>query len=187
VATTDPLALPAVSTWYLATNLPRPGSPYAAEDRPAPADLAEVVRLYGLRNWVEQGYKQVKLELGWADFMVRSDRAIRRHWILVCCAFSFCWRTWFHDPPAAAATVAPARTDTPAGRGENEHRAPPTATPVLAGGAAPGARLAGSLDLPPPLLAGLVGASATTARPPSAAERRRRRPTAVPLSPGVTK
>jgi hypothetical protein len=23
--------------------------------------------------------------------MVRSDRAIRRHWVLVCCAFAFCW------------------------------------------------------------------------------------------------
>jgi len=44
-----------------------------------PADLTEVVRLYGLRMWVEQSYKQVKQELGWADFMVRSDRAIRRH------------------------------------------------------------------------------------------------------------
>jgi hypothetical protein len=32
------------------------------------ADVAEVVRLYGLRNWVEQSYKQVKGELGWADF-----------------------------------------------------------------------------------------------------------------------
>jgi len=29
--------------------------------------------------WVKQSYKQVKQELGWADFMVRSDRAIRRH------------------------------------------------------------------------------------------------------------
>jgi hypothetical protein len=28
------------------------------------ANLAEVVRLDGLRNWVEQGYKQVKGELG---------------------------------------------------------------------------------------------------------------------------
>jgi hypothetical protein len=36
---------------------------------------------------VEQSYKQVKQELGWADFMVRRDRAIRRHWILVFCAF----------------------------------------------------------------------------------------------------
>ncbi len=49
------------------------------------------MRLYGLRQWVEQGYKQVKQELGWGDFQVRSDRAIRRHWALVCCAFCFCW------------------------------------------------------------------------------------------------
>ena len=54
------------------------------------------MRLYGLRNWVEQGYKQVKGELGWADFQVRSDRAIRRHWTLVCCAFSFCWQAFRH-------------------------------------------------------------------------------------------
>jgi SRSO17 transposase len=187
VATTDPVTLPAVSTWYLSTNLPRPGSPYAAEDRPAAADLAEVVRLYGLRNWVEQGYKQVKQELGWADFMVRSDRAIRRHWTLICCAFSFCWRTWFHDPPASEPAVAPARTSTAAGRGEKRRRSLPTGTPVLAGGVATGARLARPLDLPPPLLARLVGASATTARPARAAGRRRRRPTTIPLPPGVTK
>ena len=51
----------------------------------------EIVRLYGLRNWIEQGYKQMKGELGCADFMTRSDRAIRCHWTLVCCAFAFCW------------------------------------------------------------------------------------------------
>ncbi|MEV7872590.1 hypothetical protein AB0P17_42270 [Streptomyces sp. NPDC088124] len=56
-----------------------------------PADLAEIVRLYGPRPWIEQSYKQVKDELGWADFQVRSDRAIRRHQTLVNCAFSFCW------------------------------------------------------------------------------------------------
>jgi hypothetical protein len=84
VATTDPGRLPGHRTWYLLTSLPRPAT------RPAQqANLAEVVRLYGLRNWVEQGYKQVKHELGWADFQVRADRAIRRHWTLVCCAFSF--------------------------------------------------------------------------------------------------
>jgi hypothetical protein len=55
-------------------NLPRSASPRGRQ-----ANLAEVVRLYGLRNWVEQGYKQVKGEPGWADFQVRSDRAIRRH------------------------------------------------------------------------------------------------------------
>ena len=60
------------------------------------APLAQIVRLYGLRKWVEQSYKQMKDELGWADFMVRRDRALRRHWTLVCCAFAFCWwhETW---------------------------------------------------------------------------------------------
>src|SRR6266481_5239116 len=92
VATSDPRTLPAASTWYLVTNLPVPGTTRAAAHPGLPpADLEEVVRLYGLRQWVEQGYKQVKQELGWADFQVRSDRAIRRHWALVCCAFAFCW------------------------------------------------------------------------------------------------
>ena len=95
VATTDPATLPPLTTWYLATNLPRPDGRRGTPPPFAPADLAEVVRLYGLRNWVEQGYKQVKEELGWADFQVRTDRAIRRHWTLVHGAFSFCWRAWF--------------------------------------------------------------------------------------------
>ncbi len=93
-----------------------------------------MVRLYGLRNWVEQGYKQVKGELGWADFQVRSDRAIRRHWTLVCCAFSFCWRAWF----------AQAR-----------HRR-------VAAGAAPGARLAWPVGRAGALLAGVVDQAPTS-------------------------
>jgi len=74
-ATTDRRELPALSTWYLPPNLP--------------STLAEIVRLYGLRNWIEQGYKQMKDELGWTDFMVRSNRAIRRQ--LVCYVVAFCW------------------------------------------------------------------------------------------------
>jgi SRSO17 transposase len=186
VATTDPATLPTVSTWYLATNLPRPGSPQATHDGPAPADLAEVVRLYGLRNWVEHGYKQVKQELGWADFMVRSDRAIRRHWALICCAFSFCWRTWFHDPPVPDPPVAPARADTAVGRGKKMRRSYPTATPVLAGGTTAGARLAGSVDLPASLLASVVHRAPAPGHP-GTPQRRRRRPSTLPLSPGVTK
>ena len=50
-------------------------------------------------NWIEQSYKQVKDELGWADFQVRSDVAIRRHQALVNCAFSFCWAAWFAEHP----------------------------------------------------------------------------------------
>jgi SRSO17 transposase len=94
VVTIDPRVLPDKATWYVVTNLPHPTSQRAQEEEselPAPADLAEVVRLYGLRMWVEQSYKQVKHVLGWSDYQVRSDIAIRRHWQLVMCAFSFCW------------------------------------------------------------------------------------------------
>jgi hypothetical protein len=175
VATTDPAALPAETTWYLTTNLPRPGSPRAADAGLEPADLAEAVRLYGLRLWVEQGYRQVKQELGWADFQVRADRAIRRHWALVCCAFSFCWRAWFAAPPSGAS----AREK----RGAVKRRS--QRPPPLAAGAAAGARLAGSLELPGALLAGVVDrAPAPGAAGPAGLGRRR--PAARPLSPVLT-
>ncbi|MFF4602858.1 hypothetical protein ACFY12_08925 [Streptomyces sp. NPDC001339] len=106
VAITDPAGLPEKATWYLATNLPHPDAPHATTSPHPPADLAEIVRLYGLRPWIEQSYKQIKDELGWADFQVRSDRAIRRHQTLVNCAFSFCWDQWF-DPPGPLDATAP--------------------------------------------------------------------------------
>ena len=64
------------------------------------------MRIYAIRNWIEQSYKQVKDELGWADFQVRSDTAICRYQALVSCAFSFCWATWFRDHPAPRAARA---------------------------------------------------------------------------------
>lgn len=91
VVTTDPTTLPELSTWYLASNLPAPDAEQAKTAALNLATLTEIVRLYGLRMWVEQSYKQVKTTLGWAEYQVRSDRAIRRHWALVCCAFTFCW------------------------------------------------------------------------------------------------
>jgi hypothetical protein len=165
VATTDPATLPARTTWYLVTNLPHP-----ARGRPRapfpPADLAEVVRLYGLRNWVEQGYKQVKGELGWADFQVRSDRAIRRHWQLVCCAFSFCWRAWFTQhptQPAPAEPVEPQAAASPgAARGETtKHPHPSARDGLVAGDIAPGARLADPMGRARALVAGVVECAPT--------------------------
>jgi len=91
VVTTDPERLPRLGTWYLSTNLPAPSFAEEGEALLVPASVAEVVRLYGLRMWVEQSYKQVKHALGWSDYQVRSDLAIRRHWQLVLCAFSLCW------------------------------------------------------------------------------------------------
>jgi SRSO17 transposase len=122
VATSDPATLPEQTTWYLATNLPRPGSAREAEWPVEPADLEEIVRLYGLRNWVEQSYKQAKQELGWADFQVRQDRAIRRHWELVCCAFAFCWWARSHGP--AEPVGAPAAVPWPSREADERRPAP---------------------------------------------------------------
>jgi hypothetical protein len=95
IVTTDPALLPEKTTWYLVTNLPAPGSVREQKSSLQSADEAEIVRLYGLRIWVEQSYKQVKGTLGWAQYQVRSDIAMRRHWTLVLLAFSFCWRSPF--------------------------------------------------------------------------------------------
>ena len=65
------------------------------------------MRIYGIRHWIEQGCKQVKDELGWAGFQVRSDVAIRRHQALVNCAFSFCWDARFHSHPAPHQPAGP--------------------------------------------------------------------------------
>jgi hypothetical protein len=171
--TTDPARLPADSTWYLLTNLPHPDAPHAATSPIAPANLAEVARLYGLRTWVEQGYKQMKQELGWADWQVRTDRAIRRHWALVCAAFSFCWWAWSRAPDATALPTGTAAADQPVpvtspGRGKNVagHRAArrPAERP-LAGGPAAGAGLAAPLDPALALVARLVRAAAAPAAP----------------------
>jgi hypothetical protein len=169
--TTDPATLPAGSTWYLATNLPRPGSPRAKDAPIPPAAAAEIARLYGLRTWVEQGYKQVKQELGWADWQVRADRAIRRHWQLVCCAFAFRWWAWSRAPdrahPGGEATARPA-AEGQAGRGGKvagprpRRRSPERA---LAGGAAPGAGLAPPVDHALALVARLVGVAPPTTAP----------------------
>ncbi|MDX3697645.1 hypothetical protein PV726_47220 [Streptomyces europaeiscabiei] len=127
VATTHPAALPEKATWYLATNLPHLDAPHTAASPHPPADLAEIVRLYGLRPWIEQSYKQIKDELGWADFQVRSDRAIRRHQTLVNCAFSFCWDQWF-TPPGPLDATAPDPAPTTGQRGgpapSHEHQQP---------------------------------------------------------------
>src|SRR6266540_3747318 len=159
VATTDPATLPKLTTWYLVTNLRRPGRQRASASAAFPAaDLAEVVRLYSLRNWVEQGYKQVKHELGWADFQVRSDRAIRRHWTLVACAFSFCWRAWFAEHPPPRPRSAEPAADEAAVRGEGTGQPGGQARDGgLAGDAPPGARLADPVGRAGTLVAGVVG------------------------------
>src|SRR5262245_51024344 len=182
VATADPGTLPDKVTWYLVTNLPRPGGP-REKDSPHPAaGLAEIVRLYSIRNWIEQGYKQVKDELGWADFQVRSDVAIRRHQVLVCCAFSFCWDAWFADNLPQQQPAAPRPRPSRGERGATRRR---TAGPLLATGITRDTRLAFPIDRVAALVAGMVeSAPAAAAASPDGLGRGRLRP--APISPELT-
>lgn len=173
VASTDPKTLPDLSTWYLVTNLPSPSAQQVPPRPFPPADLEEIIRLYGLRQWVEQSYKQVKHALGWSQYQVRSDKAIRRHWQLVCCAFSFCWYHASHPsgnmtpvPLEASASPIPSQQDVPvqeAGTRKKNQREKPRATAsVLASGPARGSRMVGALDHAQALLAWLVATAPTS-------------------------
>lgn len=167
-ATTDRQTLPELSTWYLTTSL-------SQEE----ASLEEMVRLYGLRHWVEQGYKQMKDELGWADFMVRSDQAIRRHWHLVCCAFAFCWWQEARQARQHASVDSPARKKKRAGTLSD---AMPLATSDTVG-----ASLVDATELAHALLAALLHqAPAQRIRHAGTMLRRKDRGRNQPLSPVIT-
>jgi hypothetical protein len=155
VVTTDPERLPDLGTWYLTTNLPAPSerSERATGGELDPASVSEVVRLYGLRMWVEQSYKQVKHALGFSDYQLRSDHAIRRHWQLVCCAFSFCW--WAHGclPASPEESAEQPEDDLPAGCSARGKKQTPG---VLAGGVEGGAGVAGTVGYAVALLEGVL-------------------------------
>ena len=102
---------------------------------------------------------------------MRSDIAIRRHWQLVCCAFSFCW---YHQGHAAGGTVAmvdgaqaPVQCSSPptnevAGQETNQRQPGRPTTRVVAGGTPSGEEVAGALDHAVALLESLVHAASTT-------------------------
>ncbi len=165
VVTTDPATLPELSRWYVVSNLPAPDTERAKTSTLKPATLTEIVRLYGLRMWVEQRYKQVKTTLGWAEYQVRSDRAIRRHWTLVCCAFTFCW---WHASRQAAEQAYPTETAEQSGPPDVEvcvmveKTLKYSAKDVVAKRLTASASLARAVDTAVALLAGLVSASTTT-------------------------
>ena len=168
IVTTDPITLPELTTWYLLTNLPAPEQRQVRKRSMPAASLAEVVRLYGLRVWVEQSYKQVKHSLGWAQYQVRSDLAIRRHWQLVCCAFSFCW--WACDQADGleldqASQPAPEELDHPgAAQGEKKRHSRSAVPPLsdLAHGSAASAGVVGAMDHAAALLASVVHQAPTS-------------------------
>jgi hypothetical protein len=72
--TSDPEKLPAATTRFVMTNLP--------------GDVRhELGNLYGLRAWIEYGFKHIKNELGWADHRLTDYAAIERWWELVFSAY----------------------------------------------------------------------------------------------------
>lgn len=72
--TTDTDKLPKNSSWYIMTKLNE------TLDK-------EVGDKYGLRTWVEYGFKQSKNEFGWADYRVTKYQQIERWWEIVCSAY----------------------------------------------------------------------------------------------------
>lgn len=72
--TTDTQEQPPESTWWIMTNL-------------TGALHKEVGNLYGLRTWIEYGFKQSKDELGWADFRLTHYADIEKWWELVYSAY----------------------------------------------------------------------------------------------------
>ena len=141
------------------------------------------MRIYGIRNRIEQGYNQVNDELGWADFQVRSDTAIRRHHILVDCAFSFCRDSYAQAPPQDADQTSPARAAQPDREGDWKTRT--SAHRLLAPSTAASTRPAHPIDHPATLVAALVE-SATTPATTSPDQRRHHRPGPAPLPPNLT-
>src|SRR5258708_16062399 len=123
--------------------------------------------------WVEQNYKQVKHAMGWSQYQVRSDQAIRRHWQLVWCAFSFCW--YHASYPSASATQeakAPSEPEAPlhigipadatGTREKNQRGKRRAATSILAADVAGSPRMVGALDHAAALLERLVATAPTS-------------------------
>jgi SRSO17 transposase len=72
--TSDPEKLPTATTRFVITNLA--------------GDLRhQLGNLYGLRTWIEYGFKHIKNELGWTDHRLTDYGAIERWWELVFSAY----------------------------------------------------------------------------------------------------
>jgi SRSO17 transposase len=101
--TTDPQTLPPETTWDLMTNLL--------------GKIEQTVgNTFGLRTWMEYGFKHAKDDLGWADYRVTDSASIARWWELVMSAYTLvslqrlasAARGPVGTPLPAAASTAPA-------------------------------------------------------------------------------
>lgn len=73
--TTDPKTMPENSTSFVMTNLQ--------------GNLKKTLgNFYGLRTWVEYGFRQCKQELGWTDYRFTNFQHIQRWWEIVFCVYT---------------------------------------------------------------------------------------------------
>ncbi len=76
--TTDPITLPKATTYLVMTNL---------TGNVRVRHTLGIGNSYGLRTWIEYGFKHIKNELGWADYRLTDYAAIERWWELVFSAY----------------------------------------------------------------------------------------------------
>jgi SRSO17 transposase len=72
--TTDKETVRDDSTWFVMTKIPH-------------LKYKEVGEIYKVRAYVEQGFRNSKNELGWADFRLTKYADIQKWWELVMCAY----------------------------------------------------------------------------------------------------
>jgi len=73
--TTDPEIMPENSTSFIMTNLQ--------------GNLKKTLGdLYGLRTWVEYGFRQCKQELGWRDYRFTNFKDIEKWWEIIFCVYT---------------------------------------------------------------------------------------------------
>ena len=162
VATADPGTLPDKATWYLVTNLPRPGGPREAGSPHPAASLAEITRLYAHpqldRAELQAGQGRAGLGRFPGPLRYRDPPPPGPGQLRVQLLLGRLVR------PSAAARHAAGAGARPRREGGPD---PPAAAAVLAPGDPGRARLAGPLDRAATLVAGMVhGAPAPAAASP---------------------
>ena len=151
-ATEDPVKLKPDATWFMVTNIPL-----------TEASPTEIYELYRLRDWIEHYYKPAKHELGWADFQVRSEQAILRHWLLIMLAFTFSLLVGALSPAEPEPEPVPARAAS-GGKIRGKDR--------LAGDTPSGPSMVVPVGTPPAVLAELVHRTSTSGTRRTARARR---------------
>jgi SRSO17 transposase len=108
--TTDPRTLPPETTWDVMTN--------------QPGKIEQTVgNTFGLRTWVEYGFKHAKDDLGWADYRVTDYASIERWWDLVMSAYTLVsLQTLAASSASADSSAADAASPVPAPLSEHPAR-----------------------------------------------------------------